>query len=357
MDLKRTLVGCCLLLSLIACSDKAPPAAPPDNPAITGLASETVVPTTTERELRFDGVVEALNQATVTAQTSGQILELPVDVGDYVEKGQRILQMTDTEQKARLASAQAALEAAQAQLADASAQYQRMQDMFAKKLIAKAVFDQTEAAFKSARARTHAAEAAVQEAQQQLDYTLLHAPYSGIVLSRAVKVGESVAPGTPLMTGLSLEQLRVRVDVPQQHIGPVRKFKHARIPLTSGEILDTTDMRIPPGADAQSHSFPVLVNLPEGDHQLFPGTLVKVHFVVGQEERLLIPASAVAQRGEINGVYIKRDQRLEFRHLNLGSRTGDNRYPVLAGLQAGEVLVLDPVAAARVYKQSASVEH
>ena len=356
MDLKRAALSF-LLLSLIACSDKTPPDAQVSNPAVEGLASETVALSTVERELRFDGVIEALNQATVTAQTAGRIVELPVDVGDYVEKGQLILQMTDTEQKARVASAQAALDAAHAQLTDASAQFKRMQDLFAKQLIAKAAFDQTEAAFKSARARTEAAEAAVQEAQQQLDYTRLHAPYSGIVLSRAVKVGESVAPGTPLMTGLSLEQLRVRVDIPQQHIGPVRKFKHARIPLASGVVLDTIDMRIPPGADAQSHSFPVLVNLPEGDHQLFPGTLIKVGFVVGAEERLLIPAGAVAQRGEINGVYIKHDQRLEFRHVDLGSRTSDNRYPVLAGLNVGEVLVLDPVAAAGVYKQSPSTGH
>jgi RND family efflux transporter MFP subunit len=319
-----------LAAALSACSEKPATSSPQKTPP--SLATITLEQARVAQEIRFDGVIEALNQATVSAQTQGRVLEIPVDVGDFVRKGDLILRMTDAEQKARAA-------AAQARFAEASAQYQRMQDLLAKKLIAKADADKAEAAFKSADAEQ-------KESQQALGYTAIYAPYAGIVVSRAVKVGETVAPGTPLLTGLSLEQLRVQVDIPQAYIGPVRKFKQARIQLANNRWIDSSDLRIPPSADAQSHSFRVLINLPEGQHDLFPGTLVKVAFVAGETEQLLVPASAIAQRGEMSAVYAVTAQGLELRQVRLGSRTSDDRFPILAGLSASEKIAADPVAAA-----------
>ncbi len=322
------------VIFLSACSKDSPPPAAPKK--IPELANIQLSLQTTAQEVKYDGVIEAINQATVSAQTSGRIVEIPVDVGDYVTKGDLIIRFTDTEQKARAASAKA-------QFTEAQAQYTRMQEMLTKKLIAKADFDKSEAAFKSA-------EANLGEAEQNLAYTAIYAPYAGIVVSRAVNVGETVAPGKALMTGLSLEQLRAQVDIPQQHIGPVRKYKKALIYLADGKLLETSDLRIPPSADPQTHSFKVLVNLPEGDHQLFPGTFVKIGFVTGEQEQLLIPASAISKRGEVSGVYAIKENALEFRQLNLGSLTRNKDYPILAGASAGEKIAADPIAAANAYK-------
>lgn len=334
MDIKH-LVALSALIFLSACSkETSAPAVPKKLPDLASLQLSTQ---TTAQEVKYDGVIEAINQATVSAQTSGRIVEIPVDVGDYVAKGDLIIRFTDTEQKARAASAQA-------QFAEAKAQYARMQEMLTKRLIAKADFDKSEAAFKSA-------EANLREAEQSFAYTAIYAPYSGIVVSRAVNVGETVAPGKALMTGLSLENLRAQVSIPQQHIGPVRKFKKARIYLSDENVIETGDLRIPPSADPQTHSFKVLVNFPAGDHNLFPGTFVKIAFVTGEHEQLLIPASAISKRGEVTGVYVIKDSALEFRQLNLGSLTSNNYYPVLAGASAGEVIAADPIAAANAYKK------
>lgn len=328
------------IIFLSACGKDSP--APAAQKKMLELASIQLQPQTTAQEVKYDGVIEALNQATVSAQTSGRILEIPVDVGDYVAKGNLIIRFTDTEQKARAASAKA-------QFTEAQAQFTRMQEMLAKKLIAKADFDKSEAAFKSA-------EANLREAEQNLAYTAIYAPYAGIVVSRAVNVGETVAPGKALMTGLSLEQLRAQVDIPQQHIGPVRKYKKALVYLADGKILESSELRIPPSADPQTHSFKVLVNLPEGDHQLFPGTFVKIGFVTGEQEQLLIPASSISQRGEVSGVYVIKENALEFRQLNLGSLTSNQHYPILAGASAGEKIATDPIAAANAYKNLHTAE-
>lgn len=323
-----------------ACSEKPTNITTANTPNLTTITLER---TKVAQEIRFDGVIEALNQATVSAQTSGRVVEIPVDVGDFVKKGDLILRMTSVEQKARATSAQA-------QFAEAKAQFARMQDLLTKKLIAKADFDKAEAAFKSAQA-------ALNESEQALAYTAIYAPYAGIVVNRLVKVGETVATGSPLLTGLSLEQLRVQVDIPQAHIGLIRKFKKARVQLSNGSWLDTSDLRIPPSADPQSHSFKLLVNLPEGQHDLLPGTLVKVAFVTGETDQLMLPSASVAQRGEVSAVYVKTANGISFRQIRLGSRTSDNRFPVLAGLTEGEQICADPVAAANAYKNDPKTTH
>lgn len=328
-----------LALLLGGCS-KQPPAPISERTApaeLTALERLVLAPTQVTQEVKFDGVIEAINQATVSAQTSGRVVELPVDVGDIVKKGDLIVRFTDVEQKARAASAQA-------KFAEARAQYTRMQDMLAKQLIAKADFDKAEAAFKSL-------DAARKEADEGAANTAIYAPYAGIVVSRHIKVGETVAPGTPLMTGLSLEQLRAQVDIPQQHIGPVRRFKQARVLLPDGSVLETRDLRIPPSADTQTHSFKVLVNLPPGEHGLFPGTLVKIAFVSGSTEQLAVPAAAVAQRGEVTAVYVITEKNLDLRLVRLGTKTSANLYPILAGLSAGDTIALDPISAAQAYSQ------
>jgi RND family efflux transporter MFP subunit len=340
------IIGLAMLANLNACTEKGTnhevaAAIKFSAMDLSQLKTYTLTVAKTPQEVKFDGIIEALNQATVSAQISGRVIELPVDVGDLVNKGELIVRLTDAEPKARVAGAQAKYN-------EAKAQYARMQDMLTKNLIAKADFDKAESAFKLADAN-------LKEANESLNNTAIYAPYAGIVVNRAIKVGETVSPGTPLLTGLSLEQLRAKVDIPQHYIGLVRKFKSAKLLVADGESILISEMRIPPSADPHSHSFQVLVDLPSRDYsllpyELFPGTLVKIAFVIGEEQQLLVPAQAIAHRGEVTGIYVINNG-LSFRLVRLGTKTSDNFYPVLAGLNVGEQIALDPIAAANVYKQ------
>lgn len=305
-----------------------------------------------DREIEFDGVIEAVNQAVVSAQTSGRIIELPFDVGDYVAKGAVVARFTDTEQQAAFAAAKAQLEEARARFAEANQQYERIADVYKKGLVAKAAFDQAEAAKQAAAARVESANAALRDAQERLSHTVVTAPYSGIVVKRLTDVGAAVSPGTPLIEGLSLDHLRVRVDIPQQHIGPLRQHKQARVILASGQSMQIESMRIPPSANVATHSFQVLLQLPETvqEQPLFPGTLVKVAFVSAKQQALLVPEQAIAKRGEVTAVYVLTDDRIEFRYVRLGQRISQESRIILAGVQQGETVLLDPVAGAVAYK-------
>ncbi len=340
-------------LLLAGCSDSAPPASQPTFDELD-LELITVEEAEVARETAFDGVIEAVNQSTVAAQTSGRVVELPFDVGDYVEKGSLIVRLTGTEQGARVEAAEGALAEARARLAEAQLAYDRTKEVYDKKLIAKAQFDRAAADYNSARARLDAAQAALAEAREGLGYTVIRAPYSGTVVARHVQMGEAVAPGKPLMTGLSLEHLRAVVEIPQQHIGPLRRHAAARVILPNDRSVDAAELRIPPNADSATHTFRVLVTLPQGEHGVFPGTLVKVAFVSGEERRLLVPASAIVHRGEVTGAYVVDPSgRIGLRYLRTGTPAADGRVAVLSGLVAGERVALDPIAAGIAYKNQA----
>jgi len=306
-----------------------------------GYATAAELPTTPVQQVQMpqlsivDATIEAVQQATVSSQVSGRILEINFDVDDYVEKGQVIIRLRDKEQRA-------AMDAAQARYDEAQAEYTRVKEIYAKKLVAKAALDRAEAQLKATRA-------ARDQAQEALDHTVIRAPYSGIVVKRLVEVGETARPGEPLMTGLSLEKLRAKVDLPQSLIYTVRQHKEAWawVGPDRQTRVKAESLTISPFADPDSHTFLVRVNLPQGDHHIYPGMYTKVAFVTGQVTHLVIPVQAVAHRSEVTAVYVKDAKGgLSLRQVRLGDVLPDNQVEVLAGLSAGDNVVLDPVAAA-----------
>jgi RND family efflux transporter MFP subunit len=159
--------------------------------------------------------------------------------------------------------------------------------------------------------------------------------------------------GQPLFTGISLEALRASVDIPQDMVNVVRDRKQARVLLERNGLssVEGESLRISPYADPKSHTFNVRVNLPEGDHGIYPGMFVKVAFVVDEARRLVVPREAIVHRSEVTGAYvIDKNGQLQLRQLRVGEQFGDGMVEVLAGLEEGEQVALDPVRATTVYK-------
>jgi RND family efflux transporter MFP subunit len=301
----------------------------------------------------YDGTVEAVNQATMSAQTSGRIAEVFYDVDDYVEPGQPIVRFTDVEQQSALRQAQAALEEAIARETQAAAEFRRAEGLFESGSSSKREYDQALAARDTAVARAAAARSAVQTAEQQLEYTLVRAPYAGIVTERHVEVGEAVSVGQPLMSGLSLEALRVVVNLPQEAAAKVREHQAAFI-LTDEGRVEAKKITIFPFAHSASNTFTVRIELPQGQFALYPGMFVKVAFVIGDAERLLVPTRALLRRSEVTGVYVVSEEGdVRLRQVRAGN-TFDDRTEILAGLGEGERVALDTVRAG-IYVKSQMV--
>lgn len=306
------------------------------------LESVSVERSELQEMVRLDGVIEAVQQSTVSAQTSGTVVRLPFDVDDSVPAGALIVQLEDSEQQSRVAQAQAALSEARSGLQDARQQFERIEAVHERGLVSRQEYDQAKNSLDAAGARVERAEASLAEARQQLEYTRIEAPYGGIVTERHVELGESVSPGQPLLSGLTLEQLRVAVNLPQRYADLARTERKALVTLTDGRVLETGEMTFYPYADPSTHTFRLRMRLNEPDGSLFPGMLVKVSVPVASREALWIPAQSLIHRSELRAVFVLDDQdRPRLRQIRTGIER-DGRIEVLSGLDEGERIVSNP---------------
>ena len=235
---------------------------------------------------------------------------------------------------------------------DARQELERIEGLQAKQLVSQQELDKARAALDAAVAEHQAAGAALEQAREQLDYTRVRAPYTGIVTQRLVEVGEVAQVGTPLMTGISLERLRVVVDVPQSVVPLVRDHAAAEVRLPEGGWIDVQRITVFPFADQASNTFKVRLDLPGEVSGLFPGMYVKTAFVTGAQESLVVPDESVVFRSEVTGVYVvDAEGRVSLRHVRVGSPLGDGRVAVLAGLNEGERVAIDTIAAGVLLKE------
>lgn len=278
-----------------------------------------------------EAVVEAVTQATVAAQVAGRIVEVRVDAGRAVKKGEFLMRIDARE-------AAEAAQAARSQLALAEAQYARSRQLRTQNFISQAALDRARAEFDAARA-------AAAQAGVGLGHATVTAPISGIVARRHAEAGEMAAPGRPLLTIHDPARLRVTASVPQSRLRELRGATAARVEFPElGRTVEATAVTLLPSADAGTHVTPVRADLPAGLDEVVPGMFARVTFVTGEAEKLTVPAAAVVSRGELRAVYVDDGQGPRLRQLRLGERYGDE-IEVLSGLRAGERVLLDPVAA------------
>jgi len=297
-------------------------------------------------EYHIDGVIEAINQSTLSAQVSGRIEKINFDVDDRVNAGEVIVRIRDNEYRARLQRNRASLAEAKANLKDAQQEFKRVEELIEKKLISKANFDKAKTVLTASEARVAASSALVTESQEQLNNTVIRAPYGGVVMARHIELGETTYVGQKIMTGYAPEYLRVNVNVPQSLIAAVRQHRSARVILMEDQIsIATSNLTIFPYANPENHSFQLRADLDGSSQSIFPGMLVKVAFMIGRKQRLMVPVNSLVFRSEVVGLYvIDEDQQPGFRQVRAGEVFGNN-IEILAGLDANESVALDPIQA------------
>jgi len=294
-----------------------------------------------------EAVVEAVKQSTVSAQVTGRIVEINYDVGDYVKKGQVIVRIDETEARQVVAGSQAQVAQAEAAFENARAALERNRELARQKFISQAALDKSEADFRVAQAQLSAAKAAAGQAATGKAYTVVVAPYSGVVAARLVEVGEMATPGKPLMTGFDPADMRVIATVPQYKVAEVRASPRAMVEIPSlNKWIEAKAITVLPSADVRTHATRVRLDLPENVREVYPGMFARAYFTVGTARRLVAPVAAVVKRSEVAGMYVVNNKgEVSFRQVRLGEPSGQGEIEILAGVSAGENVVLDPVRA------------
>jgi RND family efflux transporter MFP subunit len=298
--------------------------------------------------------VEAVRQSTLAAQVSGRVAAVNFDAGDYVKAGSVIVRLTAQELSSAVAGSRAQVAQADATLANARANYERQQQLFQQKFISQAALDRATAEFRSAEAAARAARAGAGQTSAMSGYTVITAPYSGVVATRHVEVGETVAPGTPLMTGFDPKDMRVIANIPQYKLAEVKASPRVAVEIPSlNKWIDAAGVTVLPSADATTHTVKVRIDLPTNLEGVIPGMFARAHFSVGSARTLTIPSSAVVRRSELTAVYVVNKDTVSLRQIRLGTPNGRGQVEVLAGLNPGDVIALDPVKAG-IYAKSAA---
>ncbi|NBS56092.1 MAG: efflux RND transporter periplasmic adaptor subunit [Betaproteobacteria bacterium] len=301
-----------------------------------------------------DGVVEAVRASAVAAQVSGRVIELRANAGDTVAKGQVLARIDEREAAQGVAAGQAQVARAESDLGNARANLERTQKLVAQNFVSKAAVDKAQADFDAARAQLAAARASTTQAVTVQGHSTITAPFSGVIAERLTELGDMALPGKPLFSVFDPKDLRAVANVPQAKIADIRAGASASVEITAlAQRIPATRIVILPSADPRTHTTQVRLELPETLKGAYPGQFARVYFSVGRAKKLVIPSSAVVHRSEVDGAYVV-DARggVSFRQVRLGEAAGESAIELLAGINPGEQVALDPVAALAALKQT-----
>jgi len=266
----------------------------------------------------------------------------------------------DRTTQAGVAQAQAGVAQAEANLRNAEAQYKRTRDLQTQGFVAQAALDNADAQYKAAQAGAAQARAGQTQSALAQGFTRLTAPYDGFVLNTQAEAGDLASPGVPVLTVYAPQPLRAVVHVPASRAALARQSQKTEVLLPGVSprwVAPVAQTRLP-AADPVSQTVEWRLDLStEHAAQQMPGQQVKVRFVSGTEERLVIPETALLRRGELTAVYTvsaTTPPSFVLRAVRVGNHHGEAGIEVLSGVKAGEQVALDPVQAGLVNARPAA---
>ena len=298
-----------------------------------------------------DGVIEAVRQATVSSQIAGTVTRFFVDAGDTVKAGQVLAHIDTRETDAQVAISRAQVAQAEAQLSQAKLNLDRTQQLLAKNFVSQAALDKAQADTTAAQAAVAAARAGTTQAVTSRSFAELRSPIDGVVGRRMMETGELAQPGSAVIAVHDPRSLRAVGAIPQFVLPKLGSgaVKGVRVQVPGlADPISASSAQVLPAADPNLLSTQIRAELPANaaGAALLPGTAAKVLVPLGKTQRLVVPAQALIQRGEVTAVQVlgAKGQPL-LRQIRVGPATGDGFVEVLAGLSVGERVLPNPLAA------------
>jgi len=352
-------LGCLIVAAVLggsSCSTK-PQAEVPSTETVRNVSVLAVKQDNIPDVLESVGTVRAAQSSDLASQMMGNILEIRVREGDRVSRGEVLAVIDDSQPRATLDRARAAELAAQQQLVAANSDLalaestlKRDRYLYEQKVVSQQEFDEVNTRQQTFLARRDIAQAgqdqaraALNQAATSLDYTRIRAPFNGIVTHKKVDSGTLASPGMPIFTVEDMRRFQLEVSVNESDLWCVRPGGQVAVAI---DALGNTELKgkvaqIVPTADPASRAFFVKIDLPS-ETRLRSGLFGRAQFSRGKQEALLIPRSAVVERGQLQGVFVLDQNKVaNLRYVTLGKPSG-SAIEVLSGLQGGERFVANP---------------
>lgn len=286
--------------------------------ATVSFETEKVERTTISSSITATGTIEPVTSVTIGTQVSGIVSKLYVDYNSVVKKGQVIAELDKTNLTSELKTAQANLSSAQSSLNYELNNYNRYQTLYDKGLVSADEYETAKLSYLKAKEQVTTARESVQKAQTNLGYATITSPIDGVVLSKSVEEGQTVAASfnTPELFTIAqdLTDMRVIADIDEADIGGVREGQ--RVSFTVDAFPDdhfeglVTQVRQQATTESNVVTYEVVISAPNNDLKLKPGLTANVTiFTLEKHDVLAVPSKAL--RFIPNEALLKEGQSVE----------------------------------------------
>lgn len=311
-----------------------------------------------QNSITATGTIEPVTSVTVGTQVSGIVSKLYVDYNSVVKKGQVIAELDKTNLLSQLATAKTQLATAQSQLNYQTANYKRYQTLFQKGLVAADDYDNAKLSYRQAVEQVASAKEEVQRAQTNLGYATITSPIDGVVLSKSVEEGQTVAASfsTPELFTIAqdLTNMQVVADVDEADIGDVKEGERVSFTVDAypDDTFEGTVKQVRQEATTTNNvvTYEVVISAPNADLKLKPGLTANVTIYTAERKGVLaVPSKAlrftptketvgkmkiVDVQGAKNKVWTIEGNSIVAHKVNIGMADGTNTQ-ILGGVQAG----------------------
>lgn len=285
------------------------------------------------------GSVRPVHEMVVTSRIAAKITELKLTAGQQVAQDEVLVRLDDRDLKARVDQLKATLTSAQATRDQAQLDRVRFADAYARNAVSKIEFDRADLALKNAESDVVRATEAINEAQAAMEYTIIRAPASGVVVDKRVNVGDTVMPGQILATLYDPTHMQLVASVREMLTQRLKVGQSIGVRMEALKMTCAgTVSEIVPEAESASRTFLVKVTgpCPPG---IYSGMFGRIVIPLDSQEMLVIPSAVVSHVGQLDLVDVLKNGRLERRIVRLGQEL-DSDVEVLSGLKEGEQAAL-----------------
>jgi len=351
MATKPTLLVMAAVLAILGCEDE------PEEPEVIRPVRYVMVEGSDSATQRtFSGVAKSGQESRLSFQVSGQVLSVPINVGDTVKKGDTIARMDPADYALQLQNAQASAAQSRAQERNAKATYERTRALYENQNASRQDLDADRTAYESGRAGLESANQTIRLRQNQLGYTHLKAPEAGTIATVDIEVNEYVQAGELVATLLAGDQIEVSVSVPASVIRSIEKGAEARARFDSldkktfsGKVTEVGVASV-----GGATTFPVTLRLTEGQDQVRSGMSADVTFIFASTKegpKYALPISAVGEDREGRFVFMLQSEgdglgTVHRSPVEVGEILSDG-IEILAGVKPGDLVVTAGVS--RIY--------
>lgn len=337
-----TIITTAIVLLISSCESKKPATKQIEKTPIAVTINSNSV-NTNSSYLSTSGKIEAVKSANISTRMMGRISTIHTTVGQEVKKGQLLLSIENSDILAKKAQIKSGIIQATATLKNAEKDYKRYEKLIESESTSQKEMDDITTRYSMAKAQLETALAQQKEVNAQLEYSMLKAPFDGVITDKFIEEGNMANPGMPLLEIENTDKFKIRTSVPESQIGSISLNTKVMVLVKSlGIEYEGTITEI--GSSSKNSGGQYLVKVIVGKHpKLLSGMYTNIHFYNNENTEsanVFVPNSALVTKGQLTGIYtVSESNTAILRWVRLGTKSG-NSVEILSGLNATEKYIV-----------------